>query len=104
MAFQVARRRREIAVRMAVGASPAEAAGLVLRQAAGLMAAGLALGLLAALALGRLLAGMLFGVAPHDPVSLAAVPAILGAAGLAAAWLPARSASRVDPAAVLRAE
>jgi hypothetical protein len=77
---------------------------LVLRQAGGLVAAGLVLGLLAAQALGRLLAGMLFGVEPHDPASLVAVAAVLGAAGLAAAWLPARSAARVDPAAVLRGE
>ena len=104
MSFAVRRRRREIGVRMAVGASSADAVALVLREAGGLVAAGLALGLLAALAVGRLLAGMLFGVAPHDLGSLAAVAAILGAAGLAAAWLPARSAARVDPATVLRSE
>ncbi|HSL82054.1 MAG TPA: ABC transporter permease [Thermoanaerobaculia bacterium] len=104
MAFAVGRRRREIGVRMAVGAAPADAVRLVLRQAAGLVGAGLALGLLAALTLGRLLAGMLHGVESHDPVSFAAVAAALGAAGLAAAWLPARSAARIDPAAVLRSE
>lgn len=104
MAFAVRGRRREIGVRMAVGAAPADAVRLVLRQSAGLVGAGLVLGLLAALALGRLLAGMLYGVPPHDPLSLAAAAGFLGAAGLAAAWLPARSAARVDPAAVLRGE
>lgn len=104
MAFAVRRRRKEIGVRMAVGAAPGDAVALVLGQAAKLIAAGLVLGVLAALALGRLLAGMLYGVEPHDPASLAVVVTILSAAGLAAAWLPARSAARVDPAAVLRSE
>lgn len=104
MAFAVRRRRQEIGVRMAVGASASDAVALVLRQAAGLVGAGLVLGLLAGLALSRFLAGMLYGVAPYDPVSLAAVAVALAVAGLAAAWLPARSAARVDPATVLRAE
>jgi putative ABC transport system permease protein len=104
MAFSVGRRRREIAVRMAVGASPADATRLVLGQAGRLVAVGALAGAGLALALGQVLAGMLFGVSPRDPVTLAAVLTVLVAAALAATWIPARRAARVDPAAALRGE
>jgi ABC-type antimicrobial peptide transport system permease subunit len=104
MAFSVGRRRREIAVRMAVGAAPADATRLVLRQAGWLVAVGALVGAGLALALGQVLAGMLFGVSPRDPMTLVAVLAVLTAAGLLATWAPARRAARIDPAAALKSE
>jgi ABC-type antimicrobial peptide transport system permease subunit len=76
----------------------------VLRQALALAAVGLGAGLLAALALRRLVAGMLYGVAPSDPGTLAAVALVLLGVALAAAYVPARRAARVDPADALRCE
>lgn len=104
MAFSVSRRRREIAVRMAVGASPRDAVALMLRQAGRLVALGSVAGIALALALGQVLAGLLFGVSPRDPATVAVVVAVLGAAGLAATWLPARRAAQVDPATALKGE
>jgi putative ABC transport system permease protein len=104
MAFQVARRRREIAVRMAVGAAPADAVALVLRHTGVLVGLGLALGLAAAAGLARLLQSMLYGIAPYDPLTAAGVLAALAATALAATWLPARRAARVDPAATLKGD
>ncbi len=104
VAYSVRRRRREIAVRMALGARLGDAVGLVLGESARLLAAGLALGLAGALALGRLLQSLLFGVAPWDPLTLTAGAAVLAATALAASWLPARRAARVDPVSVLKEE
>jgi ABC-type antimicrobial peptide transport system permease subunit len=104
----VALRRREIGIRMALGARPAQAAGLALGQALRLAAAGIAVGVAACLVLSRalagLLAGVLYEVQAADPVSLLAVPWVLLAVALAAAAVPARRASRVDPGVVLRQE
>jgi ABC-type antimicrobial peptide transport system permease subunit len=69
-----------------------------------LAAIGLALGLLAALALTRLMAGLLYGVSTHDPVTFGVVILLLGAIALLACWLPARRAMRADPMLALRAE
>lgn len=104
MAFSVSRRRREIAVRMAVGASPRDAVSLVLRQAGRLVVLGTVAGIALALALGQVLAGLLFGVSPRDPVTVTVVVAVLGATGLAATWLPARRAARIDPATALQGD
>lgn len=104
MAFSVSRRRREIAIRMAVGASPRDAVSLVLRQAGRLVVLGALAGIALALVLGQLLAGLLFGVSPRDPATVTVVLAVLAAAGLAATWLPARRAARVDPATALRGD
>ena len=104
MAFSVRRRRREIAVRMAVGAAPGDAAALVIRQAGGLVALGAIVGVALALGLGKILAGLLFGVSPRDPITLAAVLVLLTASALLATWLPARRASRIDPATALKSE
>jgi ABC-type antimicrobial peptide transport system permease subunit len=76
----------------------------VVRSAAVLVLLGLALGAGAALLASRALASLLFGVAPHDPLTFAAVVVLLGLLGVAAAWLPARRAARLDPLAVLRTE
>jgi putative ABC transport system permease protein len=104
VAFLVGRRTREVGVRMALGARAADVMALVLRQGMAPVLAGLAVGLVAALALGRLSAGLLFGVPPHDPFTLAAATAVLAAAGLVACLLPARRAAGIDPAQALRDE
>jgi putative ABC transport system permease protein len=104
ISYSVARRTREMGVRMALGAVRRQVLGLVLRQSMALVAAGLALGLLGAWLASRLLAGFLYGVGVTDPLTFLAVPAILAAVALAAAWLPARRATRVDPVVALRGE
>jgi putative ABC transport system permease protein len=104
LAFSVARRTNEFGIRMALGASRMEVLRLVLGQGAMLIAVGLALGLAGSLALTRFLASLLYGVKPGDPISFAAVAIILLAVGLAASYLPARRATRVDPMVALRYE
>jgi putative ABC transport system permease protein len=98
----VARRTREIGVRMALGAQPAAVVGELLRRSLGLAAGGAVLGVLGALAMARLLRSLLLGVTPADPVAFAAAVACLLAAAGIAGYLPARRAARVDPATVLR--
>ena len=104
MAFAVARRSREIGVRMALGARGADVRRLVLRAGLVQLAAGIVLGLGLAAALGRLLAASLYQVRPWDPGVYALAPAVLAAAGLLACLLPARRAARVDPMESLRSE
>ncbi|HSL83150.1 MAG TPA: FtsX-like permease family protein, partial [Thermoanaerobaculia bacterium] len=104
MAYAVGRRTREIGVRTALGARRGDVLALVLRQGAGLIVLGLALGALLAWGLARALAGLLYGVAPGDPVTFAGMAALLAVAALAATWLPARRAARLDPTEALRAE
>ena len=104
ISYSVARRTRELGVRMALGAVRRQVLGLVLRQSMTLVAAGLGLGLLGAWLSSRLLAGFLYGIAATDPLTFAVVPALLAAVALAAAWLPARRATRVDPVTALRIE
>ena len=104
MAYAVGRRTREIGVRMALGAARADVMRMVLRESLLPVAAGIAVGIAGALALARLVAGMLYGVAARDPLTLAVAAATLLAVSLAAAALPARRASRVEPMAALRHE
>jgi putative ABC transport system permease protein len=104
VAHSVARRTREIGIRMAVGARPGDVLGMVVGRAALLAGIGLAAGIAATLALGGLLAGIVYGVSPADPATLLATAALLAAAALAAAWLPARRAAAVDPATAIRQE
>jgi predicted permease len=98
----VAMQTREIGVRLALGAAPAGILRLVVRRGLRLVAAGLALGALAALGLGRFLASMLYQTPATDPLTFAAVAAVLAAVGLASALIPARRATRVDPQTALR--
>ena len=104
MSFAVASRTREIGVRMALGADGATVRRDIVLQAAGLVAVGLALGLVASFALRQVISGLLFDVTAHDPASFLIAVLVLGAAGMSAAFWPARRASRVDPIVALRYE
>jgi macrolide transport system ATP-binding/permease protein len=104
MAYLVAQRTNEIGIRVALGARPADVAGLVMGQSMRLVGAGIVLGLLGSLALTRLMSTLLFGVSPNDPVTFAAVSGVLAAVSFLAGWLPARRASRIDPLVALRQE
>jgi predicted permease len=104
LAYLVSRRRREIGIRMALGASRANVLGLILRRGLVYAGAGIAAGVLAALFLTRLMEGLLFGVAPRDPVTFLAVSGILLLIAAAASLVPALRASRVDPLEALRSE
>jgi predicted permease len=104
LAYAVSRRAREIAIRLALGSSPAVARRMVLRQGLKPVLGGLALGLLAALLTGRLVAGLLFGVEPTDPVTLLAVTAVMLAAATLACWIPARRVVQSSLLNVLRYE
>lgn len=104
MAYTVEQRRREIGIRVAVGASPRNVIEMILRESGRLTVAGIAIGTIWALALTRLLARFLFGVTPRDPVAFAATGILLGAIALLAASIPARTATRVDPVVALRGE
>jgi putative ABC transport system permease protein len=104
MAFSVAQRTREIGLRMALGADAGLVLRGVLRQGLALAAAGIGLGLLGSLALQRVVGGMLYGVTATDPLTLAGVSVLMALAAGAAALVPARRATRVDPMEALRAE
>jgi putative ABC transport system permease protein len=104
LSLAVARRRQELGVRMAVGATPGRVLRLVLRYGVGLAAVGSALGLVGALAGNRLIASLLYEVGPFDPLVYATVTAALLAVAAAAALAPAARAARTDPARVLREE
>jgi predicted permease len=104
MAFAVAQRTREIGIRMALGAERREIFRLVVRQGMVLTAVGCAVGLAAAVVLTRFLTSLLYGVSPTDPWTIAAVLLVLAVTALAACYLPARRAMRVDPMTALRHE
>ncbi|MEJ2320714.1 MAG: FtsX-like permease family protein, partial [Gemmatimonadales bacterium] len=104
MAYSVSERRREFAIRIAVGARDGQLIRSVLRQGAWLIAIGIGVGVPLSVALARSIAGLLFRVSPTDPATLLAVVVGLSAVGLAACWLPAVSATRADPLQALRAE
>ena len=104
IAYAVSQRTREIGIRIALGARPAEIRQMFVRYGLGLCAMGITIGLGAAAALTRLMKSLLFGVAPMDPVTFAAVPITLMIATLAACYLPARRVSAVDPVECMRAE
>jgi ABC-type antimicrobial peptide transport system permease subunit len=104
MGYWVGTRMREMGVRLALGATPEQLRGLVVRQASVPLLAGLCAGLAGAFALTRRLESLLYGVTPNDPVTLGSVFLILLLVGLGAAYLPARHAARVDPVLALRAE
>jgi putative ABC transport system permease protein len=102
VAFLVALRTREIGLRLALGAQPADVRRLVVRRALGDAAIGVVVGLVGAVALTRELAALLFSVSPTDPASLLSAAALLLFTAMAASWFPARRAARLDPAIALR--
>ena len=104
MAYSVANRRNEIGIRMALGARPGQVRGMILRESTWLAGAGIVAGLAAALVLARLVKSMLFGIQAWDPPTLAGGVFILMAVALAASWIPARRAARVQPMDALRHE
>ncbi len=103
-AYAVARRTREIGIRMALGANRGDVFALIMKQGALQTAFALGVGLLLALGLGRVLAKMLYQVSPSDPMALIAASVMLGSAALLACFLPARRAMRVTPMTALRTE
>jgi putative ABC transport system permease protein len=104
ISFSVAQRTREIGIRMALGASPRQILGSIVREGLVLTAAGIAAGLVGAVAAGRLLRSFLFGVGAADPLTFAAVATLLVFVAVAASYIPSRRALRVDPLVALRAE
>jgi predicted permease len=103
-AYSVARRTREIGIRMAVGAAPNAVQWMIMREGVFMLAGGIAIGLLLAIATGRLVSGMLYQVGALDPLAFATAPLVLAAATLLATWLPARRATRINPITALRTE
>jgi putative ABC transport system permease protein len=104
MAYSVQQRRRELGIRLALGAQPTNVRNLLLADATRIAICGTVIGLAGAFGLSQLLKNFLFGVTPYDPVVLVAVPVILVVVALVATWVPARHATRIDPAVTLRAE
>jgi putative ABC transport system permease protein len=104
MSYAVVQRTREIGIRMALGARQQDVLRLVVGGGARLAAAGIGIGVVLALGLSRALSGMLYAVSAADPITYAAIALLLASVALFASWLPAKRASRVDPAVALRAE
>jgi putative ABC transport system permease protein len=102
LAYTVAQRRREIAVRMAIGASTYSVARLIVMESLMLALVGCAVGALGVAAVSRLARSVLFGIAPQDPLTLGTTAAVLLTAVLAASWLPARRAARINPVSAMR--
>jgi putative ABC transport system permease protein len=104
IAYIVAQRRREVGIRMALGAAAADVQRMFVGSGLRLAGIGMVVGVGVALAVSRFLTSLLFGVSPFDPLTYGAVAAMLTAVALVATWLPARQASLVDPATALRSE
>jgi hypothetical protein len=103
-AYSVARRTREIGIRMALGAQRGMVQRMILREGAVMLGSGVLLGLFLAAATGRLISGLLYNVGSLDPLSFTLAPLVLAAAALLATWLPARRATQISPMVALRAE
>lgn len=104
VAFSVARRTQEIGVRMALGAQRGDVLRLVIGEGARMAAFGVAIGILASLGVTRLLSSLLFGIGTTDPLTFASIAVLLCLVALAASYIPARRAMRVDPMTALRYE
>jgi ABC-type antimicrobial peptide transport system permease subunit len=104
LSYAVARRTREIGIRMALGARKSQVLSAIVRQGMKLTAAGTVLGMILAVALTRVVSSLLYGVTPTDPLTFLLATALLVAIGCVSCWLPARRAARIDPMAALRHE
>ena len=104
MSYTVQQRRREIGIRIALGASTDRVVGMVVRRGLALAIAGVVLGTIGAYALTRVLRSLLFGVSERDPLTFVGVAMVLGMVALIASWVPARRAARVDPLTAMRAD
>ena len=104
VSYSVAQRTREMGIRMALGAQPRSLIALVVRHAGWMAAAGIAVGVVAALLLGRYAESLLYGIRPSDPLTYVSVAVLLATVAVGATVLPARRATRVDPASALRSE
>ena len=104
VSYAVSRRRHEIGVRLALGATAFEIRTLFVRRGLVLASLGVGIGLGGAVALTRLMQSLLFGISPLDPVTFGAMPVVLAAAAVLASYLPARRATKVDPLVALRCE
>jgi ABC-type antimicrobial peptide transport system permease subunit len=104
ISYAVSQRRREIGIRLALGAQPREVRALFVRRGLALGGVGLAIGLAGAIAFTRLMESLVFGITPLDPVTFAATPVVLVVAAVLATYLPARRAAAVDPVETMRAE
>ena len=103
-AYSVARRTREIGIRMALGAQAGAVLRMIMREGSIMLVSGIVIGLLLSIATGKALSGVLYEVSALDPVAFTAAPLVLAAAALIATWLPARRATRVNPIQALRTE
>lgn len=104
VSYSVARRTREMGIRLALGADPSAVLRMVMGASLRMVAGGLILGSIGAVLVGRLMRGLLYGVAPTDPVAVLAGVVLLASAAALASWLPARVSTRVDPLVTMRAE
>jgi ABC-type antimicrobial peptide transport system permease subunit len=104
LSYGIARRTREIGIRIAIGAEARSILRMVLNEAGWVLGFGIVAGLAAAWWLGRIIGNLLYGVEPGDLTSIGLAVAVLAAAGTLAAWIPARRASRIDPIQALRYE
>jgi putative ABC transport system permease protein len=104
LAFSVSQRTNELGIRVALGAQRGEILRMILGEGAAMALVGLAIGGAAAVPLSQLLTGLLFGVEPADPPTIAASALLLVAVAVVAAWVPARRATAVDPITALRGE
>ena len=102
LAFSVSARTTEIGIRMSLGAESGHVQRMILREGGVLLAGGLVIGLVGAFVAARVIRGLLFGVTPHDPVTLATVAVMMAAIGIFACWIPALRAAKIDPAIAMR--
>ena len=104
LAFSVSARAKEIGIRMSLGADSARVLRMVIMEGGVLLGIGLVVGVAASMVGSRLIEGLLFGVPPHDPLTLALVAGIMATIGIGACWLPAAGAARIDPAITMRGQ